>query len=79
MSKWVWQVGADDPRRVIHSMKVGLALSLVSILDFVRPLFDSFGGNAMWVVMTVVVVFEFTVGNYSPKYLQFTSIFKHFE
>lgn len=62
VSKRVWQVGADDPRRVIHSIKVGLALTLVSIFYFVRPLFDSLGANAMWAVMTVVVVFEFTVG-----------------
>lgn len=56
------QVGANDPRTVIHSIKVGLALSLVSVFYFVRPLFDSVGGNAVWAVMTVVVVFEFTVG-----------------
>eukprot|EP00253_Pinus_taeda_P032746 PITA_32746 len=62
VSRRIWQVGADDPRRVIHSIKVGLALSLVSVFYFVRPLFDSFGGNAIWAVMTVVVVFEFTVG-----------------
>lgn len=58
----IWQVGADDPRRVIHSIKVGVALSLVSLIYFLRPLFNSFGGNAIWAVMTVVVVFEFTVG-----------------
>lgn len=56
------QVGADDPRRIIHSIKVGVALSLVSLIYFVRPLFDGFGENAIWAVMTVVVVFEFTVG-----------------
>lgn len=55
-------MGADDPRRVIHSIKVGLALSLVSLFYFARPMFDNFGENAIWAVMTVVVVFEFTVG-----------------
>jgi len=63
----IWQVGADDPRRVIHSIKVGIALSLVSLFYLVRPLFYSFGGNTIWAVMTVVVVFEFTVGNYLTK------------
>ena len=67
LSKSVWQVGADDPRRVIHFIKVGLALSLVSVFYFLRPLFDSFGGNAIWAVMTVVLVFEFTVGNFFTK------------
>ena len=27
-----------------------------------KPLYDGVGGNAMWAVMTVVVVMEFTVG-----------------
>ena len=65
----IWKLGADDPRRVIHSFKVGLALSLVSLFYFLRPVFDSVGGNAIWAVMTVVVVFEFTVGNYTIKTL----------
>lgn len=58
----VWQVGANDARRVIHSIKVGLALSVVSLFYFVRPMFDTFDENAMWIVMTVAMVFEFTVG-----------------
>ncbi|OVA07151.1 Aluminum-activated malate transporter [Macleaya cordata] len=52
----------DDPRRVIHSIKVGLALSLVSLFYYFRPLYDGFGDAAMWAVLTVVVVFEFSVG-----------------
>ena len=58
----VWNLGASDPRKVIHSIKVGLALSIVSFFYYIRPLYDDFGGNAMWAVMTVVVVFEYTVG-----------------
>eukprot|EP00253_Pinus_taeda_P010410 PITA_10410 len=58
----IWQVGANDPRRVIHSIKVGLALSVVSLFYFVWPMFDTFAENAIWIVMTVVIVFEFTVG-----------------
>ncbi|KAK3205600.1 hypothetical protein Dsin_019646 [Dipteronia sinensis] len=56
------KLGQDDPRRVIHSLKVGLALSLVSVLYYYQPLYDNFGVSAMWAVMTVVVVFEFSVG-----------------
>jgi hypothetical protein len=71
----IWQVGADDPRRVIHSIKVGLALSLVSLFYFARPMFDNFGENAIWAVMTVVVVFEFTVGKlFTKNPLQFRDI-----
>ncbi|KAG8071819.1 hypothetical protein GUJ93_ZPchr0006g41592 [Zizania palustris] len=58
----VWKIGADDPRKVVHGLKVGLALTLVSIVYYTRPIYDGVGGNAMWAVMTVVVVFEYTVG-----------------
>jgi hypothetical protein len=27
----VWKIGADDPRRVVHGVKVGLALSLIAM------------------------------------------------
>jgi uncharacterized membrane protein YccC len=54
----------EDPRRVAHSLKVGLALTLVSVVYYVTPLFDGLGGDsAMWAVLTVVIVMEFTVGN----------------
>lgn len=57
-----WKLGKDDPRRVFHAMKVGLALSVVSLFYLMEPLFNGVGDNAIWAVMTVVVVFEFTAG-----------------
>ncbi|GMN39563.1 hypothetical protein TIFTF001_008788 [Ficus carica] len=60
--KRVEKLGKDDPRRVIHSLKVGLALSLVSLIYYWRPLYDGFGISGIWAVLTVVVVFEFRVG-----------------
>uniref|UniRef100_A0A453S7E3 Aluminum-activated malate transporter 10 n=1 Tax=Aegilops tauschii subsp. strangulata TaxID=200361 RepID=A0A453S7E3_AEGTS len=60
--RMVWKVGADDPRRVVHGLKVALALALCSVFYYVHPLYDFTGGNAMWAVLTVVVVFEYTVG-----------------
>ncbi|XP_042405011.1 aluminum-activated malate transporter 10-like [Zingiber officinale] len=60
--KKVWKMGADDPRKVIHGIKVGVALTLVSLFYYARPLYNGFGSSAMWAVMTVVVVFEYTVG-----------------
>lgn len=57
--------GQDDPRKIIHSLKVGLALTLISMFYYFRPLYDSFGVSGMWAVLTVVVVFEFTVGKLS--------------
>ncbi|KZV55735.1 Aluminum activated malate transporter family protein [Dorcoceras hygrometricum] len=57
------KLAKDDPRRVVHSFKVGLAIILVSLLYyFDDPIYDGFGVSAMWAVMTVVVIFEFSVG-----------------
>ncbi|KAH9731389.1 Aluminum-activated malate transporter 10 [Citrus sinensis] len=57
-----WNLAVDEPKKVIHGLKVGLAISLVSLFYYMRPLYDGVGGNAMWAVMTVVVVFESSVG-----------------
>ncbi|PIN10643.1 hypothetical protein CDL12_16764 [Handroanthus impetiginosus] len=56
------KIAKDDPRRLIHSLKFGLAITLVSLFYYFQPLYNSFGVSAMWAVMTVVVVFEFSVG-----------------
>lgn len=56
------KVGSDDPRRIIHSMKVGLAITLTSFFYYFKALYDGFGASAIWAVITVVVVFEFSVG-----------------
>lgn len=58
------KLGQDDPRRITHSLKVGFAITLVSLFYYYQPLYDSFGASAMWAVMTVIVVFEFSVGTY---------------
>ncbi|KAE9463968.1 hypothetical protein C3L33_04096, partial [Rhododendron williamsianum] len=51
-----------DKRKVLHSIKVGIALVLVSLLYLLDPMYDEVGDNAMWAIMTVVVIFEFTAG-----------------
>lgn len=67
----LWQsalkVGREDPRRVVHALKVGIALTLVSFLYLLEPLFKGIGENAMWAVITVVVVLEFTAGKFVLK------------
>ncbi|KAJ0263829.1 Aluminum-activated malate transporter 8 [Hirschfeldia incana] len=65
--KNVHKLGKDDPRRIIHSIKVGLSLTIVSMLYYVRPLYNSFGVSGMWAILTVVVVSEFTVGGTLSK------------
>lgn len=57
-----WRVGREDPRRLIHAFKVGLSLTLVSLLYLLEPFYKSIGQSAIWAVMTVVVVLEFTAG-----------------
>ncbi|CAA2965329.1 aluminum-activated malate transporter 10 [Olea europaea subsp. europaea] len=57
-----WSLAVREPKKAIHGVKVGVALSIVSLFYYMRPLYDGVGGNAMWAVMTVVVVFEYTVG-----------------
>ncbi|RDX86787.1 Aluminum-activated malate transporter 2, partial [Mucuna pruriens] len=54
------KLGKEDPRRVIHSLKVALAITLVSLFYYVKPLYNSFGSSAMWAVFTVIVVSEFS-------------------
>ncbi|KAL0338702.1 UNVERIFIED_CONTAM: Aluminum-activated malate transporter 8 [Sesamum angustifolium] len=61
------KIGEDDPRRMVHAIKVGLALTFVSLFYYIRPLYDGFGQAGMWAILTVVVVFEFTVGGTLSK------------
>ncbi|XP_057450455.1 aluminum-activated malate transporter 2-like [Lotus japonicus] len=56
------KVGKDDPRRVIHSLKVALAITIVSAFYYLNPLYDGFGSSGIWAVFTVVFVSEFSVG-----------------
>ncbi|MCL7032936.1 hypothetical protein MKW94_027076 [Papaver nudicaule] len=58
----VKKLGKDDPRRITHSIKVGVTLALVSLLYYFSPVYGGFGSSTMWAILTVVVVFEFSVG-----------------
>ena len=68
------KLGQDDPRRIVHSLKVGLALTLVSLFYYIQPLYDRIGENLIWAVMTVVLVFEFSVGKLGTYLI--TTIYK---
>ncbi|OAY84671.1 Aluminum-activated malate transporter 1 [Ananas comosus] len=67
LSKKVKKIVKDDPRRVAHCFKVGLALTIVSIFYYVTPLYEGLGVSTMWAVLTVVVVMEYTVGGTLSK------------
>ncbi|XP_023003150.1 aluminum-activated malate transporter 2-like [Cucurbita maxima] len=56
------KVGKDDPRRIVHSLKLGLAITTVSLFFYFEPLYDGLGASSIWAIITVVVVFEFSVG-----------------
>ncbi|CAN6481988.1 unnamed protein product [Victoria cruziana] len=58
----LFQLAGDDPRKLLHCVKVGCALLLVSLLYLIEPLYEQVGDNAMWAIMTVVVMFEYTAG-----------------
>jgi hypothetical protein len=61
-AKNIKKLGEDDPRRITHSLKVALAITLVSLFYYIRPLYDGFGANSIWAVLTVILVCEFSVG-----------------
>ncbi|KAM7259724.1 hypothetical protein ACFE04_015465 [Oxalis oulophora] len=61
-AKFQFCLHANDTRKIIHSVKVGIALVLVSLLYLLDPLYEQVGNNAMWAIMTVVVIFEFFAG-----------------
>ncbi|KAL5999064.1 hypothetical protein ACLOJK_010014 [Asimina triloba] len=58
----VWEFGKEDWNRVIFAVKVGLAVLLVSLLILIRAPYHIFGANAIWSVITVAIMFEYTVG-----------------
>ncbi|KAH0451662.1 hypothetical protein IEQ34_018961 [Dendrobium chrysotoxum] len=73
LGKMLKKIGKDDPRRILHSFKAGLALSLISIFYYVNPLFTSLASSStMWAVLTVVVVMEYTAGGTLSKGLNRT-------
>ncbi|MCL7034076.1 hypothetical protein MKW94_026130 [Papaver nudicaule] len=58
-----WQFGLQDPRQFIFAAKMALALVLISMLIFLKgPFFENLSKYSLWGILTVVVVFEFSVG-----------------
>ncbi|KAI3741866.1 hypothetical protein L1987_59544 [Smallanthus sonchifolius] len=49
-------------KKVIHSIKIGTALVLVSLLYLLDPLFKHVGESSMWAIMTVVLIYDFFAG-----------------
>ncbi|WMV28175.1 hypothetical protein MTR67_021560 [Solanum verrucosum] len=60
-AKKVIEMGKNDPRKIIFSLKMGFALSFVSLLIFWKKPTDV-AQFAIWAILTVLVMFEFTIG-----------------
>ncbi|XP_023645982.1 putative aluminum-activated malate transporter 3 [Capsella rubella] len=57
-----WKMGTSDPRKIIFSAKMGLALTLTSILIFFKIPGLELSSHYLWAILTVVVIFEFSIG-----------------
>ncbi|KAK9118471.1 hypothetical protein Scep_016564 [Stephania cephalantha] len=57
-----WAFGRSDPRQIIFAAKQGLALVIISLLMFLKEPFNGISRYSVWAILTVVVIFEFSIG-----------------
>ncbi|TVU28348.1 hypothetical protein EJB05_19864, partial [Eragrostis curvula] len=57
----MWAFARKDPRKPVFAAKVATALALTTLLVFLREPRD-IASHSIWAILTVVVVFEFSIG-----------------
>ncbi|KAJ3684948.1 hypothetical protein LUZ61_014112 [Rhynchospora tenuis] len=57
-----WEFVKEDKHRVAFSLKAGLAVMIVSLLLLISQPYEVFSANIIYAVLTVIVMFEYTVG-----------------
>ncbi|CAH2053387.1 unnamed protein product [Thlaspi arvense] len=62
VARKAWEMGVSDPRKIVFSAKIGLALTIVALLIFYQEPNPDLSRYSVWAILTVVVVFEFTIG-----------------
>ncbi|KAL1813648.1 hypothetical protein ACET3Z_023713 [Daucus carota] len=57
-----YEMGRSEPRKVVFAAKMALALVIVSLLIFFQEPLSYIGEECIWAILTVVVVFEYSIG-----------------